>query len=145
MKVNPLFLSTPAVERDIHAFYQAFCRLRSLTLSRAGDDDKRQANQLLLVLLQRPASAKRLAEDLNISKQALHQQLQLLRKKKWLQESTAQEDRRKKLYQLTPLGMTWLQESILPAVKKLAGIYQQAGGEAAAGFVTIIESLGREK
>ncbi|MGI9461140.1 MAG: MarR family transcriptional regulator [Alphaproteobacteria bacterium] len=133
MKTNPLFLSSSVVEDNLHLFYQVFYYLRANGLDKNIDE--------MLLLLTAPKTAKQLATALAISKQALHKRLEKIKEKNWIETTSASPDGRQKTYSLNAYGRAALQQSITRAVKQLSGVYQQAGDEAVAGFVKVIELL----
>ena len=134
MKTNPLFLSSPAVEGNLRVLYNVFYRLKTATTPNAEFDE-------LLLLLLFPKTSRQLAHDMNISRQALHQRLLRIKDNGWLEKKSTFADRRQHLYCLNAKGEEMVKRVMTPAVKKLTAAYQQAGGEAVAGFIKVVELL----
>ena len=133
MKNNPLFLSFPVVEGNLRLFYNGFYDLKSITSDAEFDE-------LMLVLLF-PKTVKQLANELNMSRQAVHQRLKKIKAMDCLQTKPITMDGRQQAYSLNDKGRAIAERAMTRAVKKLTAVYQQAGGEAVAGFVKVIELL----
>ncbi|MDI9313455.1 MAG: helix-turn-helix domain-containing protein [Hydrotalea sp.] len=137
MKNNPLFLSFPVVEGNLRLFYNVFYDLKAMT----SDVDAGEPVDELVLLLFFPKTVKQLCHELNISRQATHQRLKKINSLGWLEIKNSTTDGRQQAYCLNDKGRAVAERVMARAVKKLTAAYQQAGGEAVAGFVKVIESL----
>ena len=139
MKTNPLFLSSSEVEDNLRLLYQVFYNLRSIIINNTAQGDGDVDEMILLLTF--PKTAKKLASELVISKQALHKRLHKIKEKKWIEEKISNIDGRQKIYYLNSEGAKVAQQMMLTAGKKMSEVYQQAGMESVAGFVKVIKLL----
>ncbi len=137
MKTNPLFLSSSEVEDNLRLLYQVFYNLRSVIVNHTSQGDMDE----MILLLTFPKTAKKLASELVISKQALHKRLHKIKEKKWIEEKISNIDGRQKIYYLNSEGAKVAQQMMATAGKKMSEVYQQAGMESVAGFVKVIKLL----
>lgn len=145
VKLNPLYLQQGEVSKGYYIAYSALQYLKNLSGATASSSDVRQdlndTCQQLLLLLHQPKTPTQLRKLLNCSKQALFFQLRQLREKQLVMEETNPNDKRQRLYFLTDLGKNFLEWSSQPSVELLSRVYQQAGPEAVAGFLKIVNSI----
>jgi DNA-binding MarR family transcriptional regulator len=138
---------TTAQQDAMQAFfmaYQAFTARPDEMLARRGLS--RVHHRILFFLARSPAlSVSELLASLDVSKQALNIPLRQLQEMHLVVSTTAQQDKRKRLLQLTEEGAR-LEASLRRAqVKLLQRCQEEAGKEAFAGWLNVNDALGRHR
>ncbi len=144
--VSPLYLRDEELERALELLFLAYFQLVEAGLRPLAGRGLSAKDYLLLFLLKRHpgVTVAELTRWLAASKQALSRHVIKLKAMGLLAEREGA-DRRTKPLVLTHEGLAVLGEALAVQRRQLKRVFRQAGPDAVAGFLSVVQGVGEER